>query len=533
MHLVLPPAPEAATNGFTAPDSSLRHRNSPGQTSTPTFQNQTGGHRDQALFATGAQTPRVNGAIPQQSASNRPPDQPSHIARLQDTLNRIEQIQPQTEALNQVADRARSVLNAHAVQMRYLNANNAQNTGNNNQLPQQPRTTPTPTVNSSGSATSPVNTQQPLNNVAPQSLLLARIASQIIGLELEIQRGNAPPLDTIVRARASLHAMLDARYRQPNIAISSEAEGLLLRLQNVYTRGYQIRQIEHMRHIPPATASYPGGPTQAAQTTGLYMVTAPGGEQMIISAPNLPQPAPANIPNFPLFPDAVHPPITDHLAAADGAMQNMVRQAVLNQRDAAPAAAPGAAGNANRNVNDNDHIGQNIRRFWLFLRLYFFCFLFTDSGTWERFYFVLGAFLISFFSESPILRRVFEMVVEPVQRHLEGLIHGQPPAPAPAQQDGNTNANTNNNTPEQRPAAAGGADHGLRRIERAFALFIASLIPGVGERQVEVRNAAEEAARNAQEQQAREAEERARDEAQNRDDADGQVAANNANQDGQ
>jgi hypothetical protein len=262
------------------------------------------------------------------------------------------------------------------------------------------------------------------------------------------------------------------------------------------------------------------------------MVTGPGGEQMIISAPNLPQPAPSSIPNFPIFPDVAQPPINDPLAAAaaaDGAMQNVVRQAVLNQRDAA---AP-PAGNGNRNRNDNDNIAQNIRRFWLFLRLYFFCFLFTDSGTWERFYFTLAAFLISFFSESPILRRVFEMVVEPIQRHLEGLIHGQPPAPAQAQQDGNTNTNTNhNNIPEQRPAAAGGADHGLRRIERAFALFIASLIPGVGERQVEVRNAAEEAARNAQEQQAREAEERARDEAQNHDNTDGQVA-NNANQDGQ
>jgi hypothetical protein len=326
--------------------------------------------------------------------------------------------------------------------------------------------------------------------------------------------------------------MLDARYRQPSIGISSEAEGLLVRLQNVYTRGYQIRQIEHMRQIPPATASYPGGPTQAAQTSGLYMVTGPGGEQMIISAPNTPQQLPPNIPTFPLFPDAAQPPINDPLAAAavaDGAMQNMVRQAVLNQRDAA-AAAPGN-GNRNDNGNGNDHVAQNIRRFWLFLRLYFFCFLFTDSGTWERFYFVLAAFIISFFSESPILRRVFGMVVEPVQRHLEGLIHGQPPVPA--QQDGNTNINTNNNNiHEQRPAAAGGADHGLRRIERAFALFIASLIPGVGERQVEVRNAAEEAARNAQEQQAREAEERARDEAQNRDNTDGQVV-NNANQDGQ
>lgn len=531
MHLVLPPAPEAAaSNAFAATDSTLRYRNPPGLTPTPT----AGARRDQAFFATGVQPLRENGAIPQQPPTSRPPDQPSHLTRLQDTLNRIEQIQPQTEALNQTAERARSVLNAHAMRMRYLNGNNAPNPDSNNQLPQLPGTTPTLTANSSGSTAPPVNTQQQAwNNVAPQHLLLARIASQIMGLELDIQRGNAPPLDAIARARASLHAMLDARYRQPSIAISSEAEGLLLRLQNVYMRGYQIRQIEHLRHLTPGTASYPGGPTLAAQTAGLYMVTGPGGEQMIISAPNPPQNPPPNIPTFPLFPDAAEPPVNDPLAAAaaaDGAMQNMVRQAVLNQRDAAAAAAAPGNENRNNNGNDNDQVAQNIRRFWLFLRLYFFCFLFTDSGTWERFYFVLGAFIISFFSESPILRRVFEMVVEPVQRHLEGLIHGQPPVPA--QQEGNTNTNTNNNIPEQRPAAAGGADHGLRRIERAFALFIASLIPGVGERQVEVRNAAEEAARNAQEQQARETEERARDEAQNRDNTNGQVV-NNANQDGQ
>ncbi|KAH8699050.1 hypothetical protein BGW36DRAFT_318805 [Talaromyces proteolyticus] len=505
LHLVLPPGPEASSNFNTNADGTLRYRNISSHVSSRATSNSpdpsthtpgsTGISPEPTSLSTGAQ---VQGRIPNHQPQpginisiNPPLDAGQRPRDLRSTLEHIEQTRRQADGLNQAVDRARTLLNAHAVRMRIQNVN-TQWVNNTNQPGQQPRPSPTPTVNLPGSTSTLPNPHQLWSNGAAQNLLIARIASQIISLELEIQRGNAPAIDNIVRIRGQLYAMLDARYRQPNLAISSEVEGLLLRLQNIYTRAYQIRQMEHLRQVPPV-ASYAGGAVQIVQSSGHYLATGPSGEQMILTPSGTPQPQISNIPFQNTQPSANDPAGG---AVPNAEMQNIVRQAILNQ--------PEARGGG----NGNDNFAQNVRRFWLFLRLYFFCYLFTNSGTWERFFFVGMAAFIAFFSESTITRRFFEMVVEPVQRHLEGLIHGQPPAPSPQQRG------DNNSQPEQPRIPAGGAEHGWRRIERAIALFLASLIPGVGERQVEVRNAAEEAARNA-EQQAREEEERARNEAQN------------------
>ena len=62
------------------------------------------------------------------------------------------------------------------------------------------------------------------------------------------------------------------------------------------------------------------------------------------------------------------------------------------------------------------------------MRLYFFCYLFTDSNTWERYLFVGLAAIVALLSESNITSRLFSIIVQPIQRHLEVLIHGEPPA---------------------------------------------------------------------------------------------------------
>lgn len=420
----------------------------------------------------------------------------------------LEQHRRRAEELNQVVDRARALMNTHTSRMRFQNVN----------IPRRDNTsgiTPPPPVTTAPLGTNPQvphihapNVNNLPNQGIAQSLLLARITSQIMLLELEVERGRAPSIGSIAMIRNELYAILDTRYRHPSPSPRGiEVEGLLLRLQNVHARAFQIRQFEHARNLSGVNTSAAASSTQTNRASEYYLITTPSGEQMILTPP----PPPSTVQNVSetslVFPE--QQPARNEIdqlgMVPNNVLHNVVRQAVLNQQPAR---------------NNNDQFAQNLRRFWLFMRLYFFCYLFTDSNTWERYLFVGLAAIFALFSESNITSRLFSIIVQPIQRHLEGLIHGAPPVQT-QQAEGNNNEVTNQLEQNRVPTAA--AQGGFRRIERAFALFIASLIPGLGERQVEVRNAAEEAARIAREQeQARIDEANARNEAQQQ----GEPAAN-------
>lgn len=397
----------------------------------------------------------------------------------------LEQHRRRTEELNQVVDRARALINTHTTRTRFQGLNTPRR-DNHGLTPPPPVTAAPPGTNTQVPNAHAPNVNNLPNQGTAQSLLLAGLTSQVMLLELEVERGITPSINSIQTVRNQLYSVLETRYRHPESNPRGiEVEGLLLRLQNVHTRAFQIRQSEHLRSLSRVNTSPAGSSAQPTQASEYYLITTPSGEQMILTPP-----PPSTVQNVPetslVFPDQ-QPPARDELnplgMVPNNVLHNVVRQAVLDQ----PV----------RN-NNNDQFAQNLRRFWLFMRLYFFCYLFTDPNTWERYIFVGLAALFALFSESNITSRLFSMIVQPIQRHLEGLIHGEPPAQT---QPGNGNNNDGTNQPDQNRAFTGGAQGGFRRIERAFALFIASLIPGLGERQVEVRNAAEEAARIAREQE--------------------------------
>lgn len=174
-----------------------------------------------------------------------------------------------------------------------------------------------------------------------------------------------------------------------------------------------------------------------------------------------------------------------------------------------PAHAPGAAGDpAARAAMFDDAARQLIlnhqrsfmRRIWLLGRLWLLSYLLSGSGTWTRLIFVILSALFAIFMETHYPQRLYDLIIRPVQRHLEELTHmGRPRQPATAPDDHHN-------------AGLGRRDRliqeiwgYLRAVERAVVLLLASLIPGVGERQVEARNAAEAAAERArQEEQERE-----------------------------
>jgi hypothetical protein len=160
--------------------------------------------------------------------------------------------------------------------------------------------------------------------------------------------------------------------------------------------------------------------------------------------------------------------------------ENIVRQALVNNQQ-----------RRNENAANPAGIGRFMSRVWLFIRLYFFCYVISAPGTWTRIFFVIAALLISALSDTNVPQVLHGLIVQPLQRHLERLTHmGGPGQPT--------------ENPPQNHVLGEILDY-FRRAERSIVLLLASLVPGIGERQVEARNAAEAEARNAAEAEARNA----------------------------
>ncbi|KAF7117388.1 hypothetical protein CNMCM5793_006290 [Aspergillus hiratsukae] len=316
---------------------------------------------------------------------------------------------------------------------------------------------------------------------------------QVHYAEDQLQLGVAPPAERIIRIRNQLCEMLDDLYSDPRAERNGNIEALLSRIFYVYTRADQLRITQSRLQSTHLATSTSANAEQARDP--LYLVSSPGGYQALIASPGASNSIQESLASLhasqtPEFTPMHAPAQTAGFHAHQEAvvMENVVRQAVLNQR-----------------AVNNGQVGLSryIRRIWLFVRLYFFCYMFSQPGTWLRVLYVTLAVVASLLSETSIPRQLFNMTIAPLQRHLEGLLHVAPDAADGTQATVNGPGMVNDN----RASLAGQFRQGVRRLERSAALFIASLVPGVGERQIEVRNAVE-AARNAR--LAREEEERRR-----------------------
>ncbi|KAF7897514.1 hypothetical protein EAF00_005742 [Botryotinia globosa] len=167
---------------------------------------------------------------------------------------------------------------------------------------------------------------------------------------------------------------------------------------------------------------------------------------------------------------------------------------------------------------------QLINVLWLVIRLIGFVWFFTSgNSSWSRFLMMSGLAIVVFLINTGVLTGVFNGVAEqfwgPIRRHLENLIPlaGPDAALVPAAnaavvpQNGVAEANTPARLPHgqldesqvaarileqqrQRQAQPGWLITQIRRAEHAALLFVASLVPGVGERHIAARdNAAREA----------------------------------------
>ncbi|KAL2822325.1 hypothetical protein BDW59DRAFT_102756 [Aspergillus cavernicola] len=319
-----------------------------------------------------------------------------------------------------------------------------------------------------------------------------RLLKQYISLaEEQLNCGIAPTMDHIIQLRTHLFKLLDDQLRQPVSERSEYIEPLITRVFDISTRADLLRQ---PRLLTMHT-------TSSGTLAPLYLLSSPSGCQSVLASSATADAIRAlNTAQISQSP-TVGAQANAQLNANAAVMENVVRQAVLNQR-------PVAEGHLG--------LGRNLRRLWLFARLYFFCHMFSAPGSQTRIVYIVLAVIAAILSETSVPRRMYEMVLAPVQRHLEGLVHFAPEEHAPPHPQG-AGATRNEAVVNQQTGMQNGREanwaarlhQNLRRVERSAALFIASLVPGVGERHIEVRNAAE-AARNTE--LARQEEERRRQE---------------------
>ncbi|KAI9795518.1 MAG: hypothetical protein M1833_006989 [Piccolia ochrophora] len=161
---------------------------------------------------------------------------------------------------------------------------------------------------------------------------------------------------------------------------------------------------------------------------------------------------------------------------------------------------------------------------WLLIRLLGFVFFFTSGAGWRRtVLLVLGA-LIIFIAQFPIFHGVYETLLAPLRQHLEALLplDGNRARTRGPRLAGQQNAARSAGPQEPRPASGAGGpapaaeqqqfrwvSDRFRAVERAMVMFLASLVPGVGERHIAAHDAAVAEAAEAARQTEREAHERA------------------------
>lgn len=156
---------------------------------------------------------------------------------------------------------------------------------------------------------------------------------------------------------------------------------------------------------------------------------------------------------------------------------------------------------------------------WLLIRLFGFVYFFTGGGGNLRTIILALCALVVFVAQTGALRPFLQSIWEPLRRHVENILPlaaTDRPLAGQAQEvnpGNNPNAIEGQRAPgvpavptprqgaerllrEQERRDGGVLRQNLRRLERAVALFLASLVPGVGERHIAARDAAEVARRD-------------------------------------
>ncbi|KAL8733140.1 MAG: hypothetical protein Q9166_002332 [cf. Caloplaca sp. 2 TL-2023] len=297
-------------------------------------------------------------------------------------------------------------------------------------------------------------------------------------------------------------------------------------------------------------------PTQPATAPEIYLLSSPVGPHSLLVhhsglyTTNLSLPLISNVPQLP--PPNFNPFPSSQAQTPQQAPHNPLNPQVQpqpnlpNQPQAPPAPMHIQQIQQQQNQNQNQNQPHDLARIllplgghlWLLIRLFGFVYFFTAGGGHRRAILLGICAFIVFIANTGAFRPVFRALWEPMRRHVEGLL---PLAAAGGgreeerrrqrrqqQQQQQQQGRIENGTAHDRNGGDVGGTNGsqrnrrepdpqaladrllqdqanaslFRRAERAVALFVASLVPGVGERHIAARDAAE--ARRLEEERERE-----------------------------
>lgn len=300
---------------------------------------------------------------------------------------------------------------------------------------------------------------------------------------------------------------------------------------NVPTASETVTSSAGITSNPPAQ----GGPT-------VYILSSPSGPRGLIVSPSDNGFEAFYTPRQPVSSTIRHLHQSDPLVSRTDRQQRREDRAARHAQRHAEAARRLAAGAPPHPANPpaGAVAAQLGPRIWLVIRLLGFVWFFTSgNSSWWRTIMVSMLAIIVFIASTGLLNGLAEQVWSPFRRHLEGLLPLAGPdgaRPAALTNDAAVAANPGAAAPAQGQAGDGtGADQvaiqgepdpaqaaarlleqrriandnwlwiQFRRVEHAAILFLASLIPGVGERHIAARAAEENLILEAQRQR-REAE---------------------------
>lgn len=494
---------------------------------------------------TGISTPQSNGQDPV-SAPLTAPGNTSTVVR--------ENHGPNGERWQMVIQSGPMNIHAHnGFQAPHAASPNALHAGQNTPRRTSPALQPSHSSQSAGiAATVGSPPQLPgIGRTPTPNIALMHLQSNLSTMEAAMTGGNPLPESVFEQAREMLRGIPDLPQEV--------ATTLRTRLANLSHHSSHLREDVHSHLIRAAherAASQRA--TQGAESSAVYVLSSPSGPHALLVSPFGLYTTPWQVPSLGTITphSVVHPTATVPVQAQTGNNNipingqqphvDEIQVAQGQQQAPQPAdAAQAVQAQQQQQVNQARDLARILLplggHLWLLIRLFGFVYFFTAGAGWRR-TMLLGLIAsLVFIAQTGIFRPVIQGIWDPIRRHAEGLVplaaNDRPRAGVEGARNNADRGGTQPANREPTPQEAAerllqereGQDvsfvrQSFRRVERAVALFVASLVPGVGERHIAAREAAEAARQaEAREREARIKEEEERQEG-NADAGEGTVA---------
>ena len=371
-----------------------------------------------------------------------------------------------------------------------------------------------------------------IGRASTPNVALMHLQSNFSTMDAAMAGGNPLPESVFEQAQEMLRGIPDLPQE---VAIA-----LRTRLASLSHHSSHLRENLHNQLVRAASHRA----TQGADSSAVYVLSSPSGPHALLVSPSGMYTTPWQFPSLgAIAPHSVmHPTPTTPVQTQPANNNNPIngRQPHADEMPGAQGqqiapqpvdAAQAAQVQQQQQVNQARDLARILLplggHLWLLIRLFGFVYFFTAGAGWRR-TLLLGLIAsLVFIAQTGIFRPVIQGIWDPIRRHAEGLVplaaNELPRAGVGGARDAGNGTGTQPTNREPTPQEAAErllqererqdvsfVRQNFRRVERAVALFVASLVPGVGERHIAAREAAE-AARQAE---AREREERARKEAE-------------------